>query len=276
MKIARKIIALLLAVLTVTGLFAFTASAEPDIDNKPAVITAGSINVREGPGEDYQRIGGLTFGKMVFVTDSVAADGKVWYKINYEGAPGYILSTYVSLIKDIGMITAGSVNVRQEASESSARVGGMTFGTAVWILSETKSGSDTWYKIIFNEDTAYVKANYVGIMSMPAGSEVKATYKNDITLNAFCRNVPKDYQVITGTNTQICQDGAQEFCGSMNLGNLEDSCLVFLRIYDAAGNLMMQKAISVNVDNSFFSKIGALFGFIFNGFKWKSLNLEVR
>ena len=276
MKFAKKIIALLLAVLMTAGMFAFYAAADSEAVNKPAIITAGSINVREGPGEDYQRIGGLTAGKMVFVSSSVASDGKIWYKIDYEGAAAYILSTYASLIRDAGMVTAGSVNIRQETSETSSRVGGMTFGTGVWILSEVKSGSDTWYKIIFDEGTAYVKADYVGIMSLPAASEVKATYKNDITLSAFCRNVPKDYQVITGTNTQICQDGAQEFCGTMKLGNLEDSRLVFLRIYDSAGHLMMQKAISVNVDNSFFGKIGAFFGFIFNGFKWKSQNLEAR
>lgn len=276
MKIARKTVALLLAVLSVFGLLAVNAGADLEAVGKPAVITAGSINVREGPGEDYQRIGGLTFGKMVFVTDSVAADGKVWYKINYEGATAYILSSTAELIKDIGMITAGSVNLRQEASESSARVGGMTFGSAVWIIGETKSGSDTWYKIRFNDGYAYVKSNYAGIMSLPAASSVNATYKNDITVCAYCKNVPKGYQVITGTNTEVCADGAEEFCGTMNLGNLEDSRLVFLRIYDSSGNLMMQKAVSVNVDNSFFGKIIAFFGFIFSGFRWSKQTAEVR
>ena len=144
MNFAKKIIALLLAVLMAAGMSAFYAAADSEAVNKPAIITAGSRNVREGTGEDYQRIGGLTAGKMVFVSISVASDGKIWYKIDYEGAAAYILSTYASLIRDTGMITAGSVNIRQEASETSSRVGGMTFGTGVWILSEVKSGSDTW------------------------------------------------------------------------------------------------------------------------------------
>lgn len=280
MKFTRKIIALLLALLTVSGLFAFHAGAGLDVDNKPAIIIGGAVNVRENPGEDSQRIGGLTYGKMVFVTDTVTADGKIWYKINYEGANGYILSTYAALLKDIGMVNAGAVNIRKEASESSERIAGLSYGKPVWIIGEVKNGSDTWYKFLYKDgDTytnAYIKSNYVGIMALPESFSAKATYKNDITVCAYYRNVPVGYQVITGTNTQVAAEGAAEFCGIMPLGNLEDSRLVTLRIYDPSGNLMLQKAVSIEVDNSFFGKIIAFFGFIFNGFKWGSQNVEVR
>lgn len=55
-----------------------------------ATVTCNALNVRQGPGINYSRIGGLTNGKTVSVYE--AKDG--WLKIGYGTGYGYICQKY--------------------------------------------------------------------------------------------------------------------------------------------------------------------------------------
>ena len=61
-----------------------------------AVITADSLNVRSGPGKDYDAMGKLYAGN---VADVTAVEGD-WLKINYNNAVGYISIDYVEYEPD--------------------------------------------------------------------------------------------------------------------------------------------------------------------------------
>lgn len=52
------------------------------------------VNVREGPGTDYDKIGIIREGETVTVTGK-SHDG--WYRIEYEGEDGFIYGQYVSV-----------------------------------------------------------------------------------------------------------------------------------------------------------------------------------
>ena len=193
----KRIAAVLLCLVIISGCFMLPAGAATNGAIQPfAIITALSINVRDKAGTDGNRIGGLTMGKQVDVYDSVNAGDSVWYKINYNGNDGYIDASNAVLVKNIGMVTAGAVNVRSEPSKTSSRVGEVDFGDEVYICDIVKADGETWYKIYVVLGYAYVVANYVDIMTMPV-SDVRATWNNDTVLKVVGHNIPKGYTLTT-------------------------------------------------------------------------------
>ena len=99
-KAFRRVSALFLSLLFVFQLLPIFASAE-----SPAVVTGDDVNVRSGPGTNYNSIGiRLDSGHNVTVLESApdAKGGSIpWYKITftYNGAPytGYMRSDYVQI-----------------------------------------------------------------------------------------------------------------------------------------------------------------------------------
>ena len=57
------------------------------------VVSDGSLNVRSGPGKDYESIGKVDSGALV---DIVGMDeSEEWYKISYIGETGYVSASYI-------------------------------------------------------------------------------------------------------------------------------------------------------------------------------------
>ena len=57
-------------------------------------VIPNALNVREGPGSDYNRIGGVTAGKEVIVVDIIGE----WSKIVYGNGYGWVQWKYLKLI----------------------------------------------------------------------------------------------------------------------------------------------------------------------------------
>lgn len=57
-----------------------------------AQVTASSLNVRKGPGTNYERIGGLAQGKTIQVYE----DTGDWLKIQYGTTVGYVMQKYTT------------------------------------------------------------------------------------------------------------------------------------------------------------------------------------
>ena len=285
----RKMLVVILAAAAVFSLClpAVFASGEdaPDAGafetvGRPAIISAGAVNIRELPLTTAKKMSEITAGKEIFVLDKTQdSEGNWWFRFNFTPADGsamtgYVMAKYCNLVLDIGMVTAGAVNVRKTASTSGERAGGLTRGDGVYIFEIQTNSEGEWFRIQYNGSPAYIQAKYVGIMQLPAKDSVPAKYKNIVTAKAVFKNVPAGYQAVADGKTVISQ-GEESLAVSAELGQLADSRLVFIRLYDADGKLKGEKAVSIEVDNSFFGKIGAFFGFIFNGFKWNSQVAEI-
>ncbi len=74
-------------------------------DNEAAItkMTAqgeiiSDVNVRKGPGTDYEKIGTVREGDIVTVTGQ-SHDG--WYRIEYQGAEGFIYGQYMTVISAV-------------------------------------------------------------------------------------------------------------------------------------------------------------------------------
>lgn len=166
-----------------------------------ATVTCGALNVRQGPGTNYPRIGGLTNGKTV----SVFADEGEWIKIGYGTGYGYVCQKYTTF-QDAAPVTqptnpepttpepttpepttpepttpepttpepaapttqtgkvvnvTSSLNVRSGPGTENERIGSLGPSDTVTVVG--KEGN--WYKIEFNGGYGYVSADYIEIVS---------------------------------------------------------------------------------------------------------------
>ncbi|GEM_PF-719944 len=156
-----------------------------------ATVTCGALNVRQGPGTNYARIGGLTKGKTV----SVYADEGDWIKIGYGSDYGYVCQKYTTY-QDAATTTqepetptpqtpepetpqptetpsepekttqtgkvvnvTSSLNVRNGPGTNYDKIGSLGPGATVTVIE--KEGN--WYKIEYNGGVGYVSADYIEI-----------------------------------------------------------------------------------------------------------------
>ena len=156
-----------------------------------ATVTCGALNVRQGPGTNYARIGGLTQGKTV----SVYADEGDWIKIGYGSDYGYVCQKYTTY-QDAATTTqpenpttqpetpqepttptetpsepesttqtgkvvnvTSSLNVRDGAGTGYNVIGSLGPGATVTIIEKVGN----WYKIEYNGGVGYVSADYIEI-----------------------------------------------------------------------------------------------------------------
>ena len=60
------------------------------------------LNVRKGPGTNYDKVGYISDGTTVTVTgEKKASDGAVWYAIDVNGGTGYVHSMYIKIIGNV-------------------------------------------------------------------------------------------------------------------------------------------------------------------------------
>lgn len=276
MKRSLKIIALIMTLITAMGVISIFAGAEAIDKGRFGIVSTVAVSVYQEPKTDGKIIGGLLFGNEVIIAETVTADGKVWYKIEYNSDFAYILSQSVELIEDVGMVKAGSINIRLAPSASSVRVGGATKGKALNIINKVTENGKTWYKVYSNGITGYVDSDYVGIMSLPSTETVKADYNKVLHLKAKAVNLPKDYEFeFLGISAGAGPDGSEELVIENSVGQLKDSKDVYLIIKDENGVIKCEKSLLIEVNNGFFSVIAAYIGFIFNGFQWPSQVIEL-
>ncbi|WP_152523318.1 N-acetylmuramoyl-L-alanine amidase, partial [Paraclostridium bifermentans] len=115
---------------------------------KTGVVTATSLNVRSGYGTSYGVIGSISNGAKVEIVES--KDG--WYKIKYNGGYGYVSGDYIKVdgsttpptnpgetVKNTGVVTATSLNVRSGYGSSYSKIGTLSNGAKVEIV-ESKDG----------------------------------------------------------------------------------------------------------------------------------------
>ena len=128
--------------------------------------TTAKLNVRKGPGTKYAKMGTLSKGAKVEVITKLPNG---WYKIKYKGTYGYVLGKYVKLNipqQDEKVIATGKttaqLNVRKGSSTKYAKIGSLSKGAKVEIVSKLSNG---WYKIKYNGTYGYVSGAYVKLDS---------------------------------------------------------------------------------------------------------------
>ena len=127
------------------------------------IITGDVVNVRKGPGTNYDRVELLAAGRQV----NVLGIENGWYHISWNNSKGYVLSDYVSLSSGSTVaaaeaanatVTGGTtINVRSGPGTGYSRITMVGAGKRVTVLD--KSGD--WYHISFDGKTGYIHPDYL-------------------------------------------------------------------------------------------------------------------
>ncbi len=137
------------------------------------------LNVRTGPSTSYSKLGKLSYGQSV----TVISTSNGWSKINYNGSTGYVSSQYLQSIKpssgsnsqttDTVMYvnTTAGLNVRTGPSTSYSKLGKLSYGQSVTVIST----SNGWSKINYNGSTGYVSSQYLQSIKPSSGSNSQTT-----------------------------------------------------------------------------------------------------
>ena len=153
----RMIAAMLIAVMLLTGAALAAGTIKTD----------GNVNVRKGPGLDYQSVGTVKAGKALEF-DKTAKDerGVIWYHVK----GGWISSKNTTQVS--GSVSnegakntvkaAGNMNLRKGPGLDYAEIGMMKKGQSAKYLGEKKKDSRgvAWYKVSFNGKTGWVSSKY--------------------------------------------------------------------------------------------------------------------
>ena len=126
------------------------------------------VNVREEPNTDSAIIGKIYNGAVAHVI-SKAGDNSDWFYIESGSVTGYIKSEYFisgeeaadvaeNYVHTYVTVLCDTLNVREEASTDSKRIGFVKADEELMVLEEI----DGWYKVQYSEDKeGYVSSDYV-------------------------------------------------------------------------------------------------------------------
>ena len=169
----RKYLLLIIPVLLCLGIFAVEAMAQT------GTVTTSVLNIREGPGTNYNKTGTLLKSAQV---DVVRQNGS-WLSIRLKsGVTGWVHSDYVktstaspttptpgtstgAVQAKTGTVTGSMVNIRAGAGTRYAKKGSVARGTKLTVLGQQPS----WLNIRLNSGvTGWIHADYVQVAATPA------------------------------------------------------------------------------------------------------------
>ena len=163
------------------------------------------VNVRSLPSTEGEKLGTLTADDKVQVTGQCVETQ--WYRIVYNEQVGYVSNQYLTDVdpQEIGnekqttMYAKSNVNVRSKPSASSTKLGSLNVNDSITAIGKAKDG---WQKVIYNDQIAYISANYL--------STEKTVVVPEITAEDFV------YPELSGDAPVIVIDAGHQ--GKMNSG----------------------------------------------------------
>ncbi|MBR4392802.1 MAG: SH3 domain-containing protein, partial [Oscillospiraceae bacterium] len=148
-----------------------TAAAAGPALAEEATVTAREVNVREGPGMNYDVFISLPRGFTVTVTNRSNAE---WYAVSWDGNSGYIAARYLELAEPAdrtavvtvnypesrtGTVTAMYLYLRSGPGKDHAVLDVLTRGKALTIFGS----SGDWLAVDVGGKVGYVHADYVAL-----------------------------------------------------------------------------------------------------------------
>lgn len=125
-------------------------------------ITSGSLNVRSAAATNASIVSSLKKGSFVTLISKTGD----WWRVEYaKNKYGYSHSKYISEVNGEQMavsLTSGTLNVRSGAGTAYARIGYLSNGEKVIVLSKTGQ----WSKVLYHG----IKVGYVSSIYLRAGS----------------------------------------------------------------------------------------------------------
>ncbi|NLM33972.1 MAG: SH3 domain-containing protein [Clostridiales bacterium] len=164
-----------------------TSSSTQQSATTKGTVTASKLNVRSGPGTNYDSFHTLWQGNVV----PVIGESNGWYKIQLSnGKIGWVSGTYLQVsgtetpikaLSTTGTVTASKLNMRSGPSTDYSILHTLWQGNTVKVIGE----SNGWYKIqLSNGNTGWVSGDYLKLgttatPSTPTPSTPTATSRQE-------------------------------------------------------------------------------------------------
>lgn len=165
MKISKKVLSIVLAVVLSISCLAICVYADEPIKSGIAFVDATALRLRSGPSTGSFVVD-TAYDEEVVVVLEQSGD---WYKVIYNLQEGYMHSDYLDVATTrnaelgYGEINAYCVNMRSGPSTSSSIVTQAYEGAKAYIL-----GIDNgWYQVIYKGDICYVRSDLLDLTEYP-------------------------------------------------------------------------------------------------------------
>ena len=156
---SKKSISFILSIILIISLFSAPALAA-DADSKTGAVTtvSGSLNVRKSASSSSAIVSTLPKGSYITLMSKSGS----WWRVEYaKGQYGYCHGDYITIVEGTPAqvnTNYGSLNVRQGAGTNHSRVGSVSKGETVILLST----SGNWSRILYSgTKTGYVSSAYL-------------------------------------------------------------------------------------------------------------------
>ena len=178
----KKAVALMVLVVVVMSMFSFASAASFDKPEKFVVNVQTRLNVRSGPGMQYDVFAQFRNGTVIDVAGYENGWAIVLHDFGhgYAESIGYVDPDYLTRYNGnsssssntssgnhvttegtsryvVRADMSGWLNVRKAATKNSARLGRLYAGDTVYVVSQ----SGNWSKIVYNGRYAYVMTKYI-------------------------------------------------------------------------------------------------------------------
>ena len=160
-KIQRLSAVLLIIAIAAAGL-GFTASANNKIAYGAATVNATSLNIRSGPGQEYETTSTIGNNAIIVILERTSSE---WYYINYSGAKGYVSAEYLKdeLTKEnfsaTGTVVGDDVYLRTGPSTDNSPITTYSTGATMSVIGINEG----WYKVRVDGYTGYMRSDYMEI-----------------------------------------------------------------------------------------------------------------
>lgn len=168
----KKVLAILMAVLLLAGALPVTAVAATKYTVYISSTGSGSMNLRAGPGKDYDVKGYVYHGDKVSVLD----ESGIWSKVKTNsGKTGWIKTKYIDgTTRDLGTgykyvkTSGGAINLRTGAGTGYSSKGSVNNGAKVKVLNT----EDNWARVTVQSSgaTGWIMAKYLSDSSSGSSS----------------------------------------------------------------------------------------------------------
>lgn len=205
MKISKRIVTWLLALILCIGSLPMSAFAAGDLMHGIGFVDASALRLRSEPNDEGDIVDVARSNECVVV---MGKDGD-WYKVNYNLQIGYMHQDYLKVLTrenaelGYGKVSGSSVNLRSGPSTSYSRVATAAKGDKCYILGLNQG----WYKVIYKTSICYIRSDYLELTEIP--------YENLDSANS-----PKFYRM--GKSTGVAPSAAA-LNGASNSGSSDST-----------------------------------------------------
>ena len=164
MKIAKRLVLLLLVASIFASTLTFNASASSTLAYGAATVDTQGLRLRSGPSTSNSIITHLSEGDIVVILERTNSE---WYKVNFHGSIGYVS---VPLLREIlkaenfnaqGRLTADRINIRNKPNTSADILGTYRKNTEMTVIGINNG----WYKVKHDGKTGYIRSDFMEIIS---------------------------------------------------------------------------------------------------------------